>query len=104
MADEKFCQGCHQKHRCQDVYEHLSHVRGTGVVLKVILAFLLPIVVFIGSLAAFEEILAKVIQSKELKTAISMVLALAVSGSFVFITNVIKRGIVKNKQSQHYHI
>lgn len=97
MADEKFCQGCHQKHRCQEVYEHLSHVRGTGVVFKVIFAFLLPIVVFIGSLAVFEEILAGVIQSKELQTVIGLILALIVSSAFVFITRFINRCPVKNK-------
>ncbi len=97
MADEKFCQGCHQKHRCQEVYEQLSHVRGTGVAFKVIFAFLLPIVVFIISLAAFEEILARVIESKELQTVIGLILALIVSGAFVFITRFINRGLVKNK-------
>ena len=97
MAEEKFCQGCHQKHRCQEVYEHLSKVEGPSVVLKVILAFLLPILVFIGSLAAFEEILAKVIHSKELQTVIGSVLALVVSSAFVFIIRVINREFVKNK-------
>jgi len=97
MAEEKFCQGCHQKHRCQEVYEHLSTMEGSPVVLKVILAFLLPIVVFIGSLAAFEEILAKVIHSKELQTVIGLLLALVVSSAFVFIIRVINREFVKNK-------
>ena len=97
MAEEKFCQGCHQKHRCQEVYEHLSKVEGPSVVLKVILAFLLPILVFIGSLAAFEEILTKVIHSKELQTVIGSVLALVVSSAFVYIIRVINREFVKNK-------
>lgn len=97
MAEEKFCQGCHQKHRCQEVYEHLSKMGGPSVVFKVILAFLLPILVFIGSLAAFEEILARVIHSKELQTVIGLLLALVVSSAFVFITRVINREFVKNK-------
>jgi len=97
MAEEKFCQGCHHKHRCQEVYEHLSHIQGAGVVFKVILAFFLPIVVFIGCLAVFEEILAKVIQSEELQTIAGLLLALVVSSAFVFITRVITREFVKNK-------
>lgn len=97
MAEEKFCQGCHQKHRCQEVYEHLSKIEGTPVVFKAVVAFLLPIVVFIGCLAAFEKILAKVIQSKELQTVIGLLLALVVSSAFVFITRVINRELVKNK-------
>lgn len=97
MADEKFCQGCHQKHRCQEVYEHLSKIGGPSVVFKVIFAFLLPIVVFIVSLAAFDEILAGVIQSKELQTIIGLLLALVISSGFVFITRLINRGLFKNK-------
>jgi len=97
MAEEKFCQGCHQKHRCQEVYEHLSKMECPSVVPKVVVAFLLPILVFIGSLAAFEEILAKVIQSKELQTVIGLLLALVVSIAFVFITKVINREFVKNE-------
>ena len=97
MAEEKFCRGCHQKHRCQEVYEHLSHIQGAGVVLKVILAFLLPIVVFIVSLAAFEGFLSKVVRSKELQTIAGLLLSLVVSSAFVFITRVINREFVKNK-------
>jgi hypothetical protein len=97
MADEKICQGCHQKHRCQEVYKHLSQIETPGIVFKVILAFLLPIAVFIGSLAAFEEILVKVIYSKNLQTLISFILALVVSSAFVFMTRLINRGPAKNK-------
>jgi hypothetical protein len=97
MADEKFCQGCHQKHRCQEVYEHLSTMGSPSVVLKFVVAFLLPILVFIGSLAALRSILSKVINSKELQTVVGFLLALAVSSAFVFITRVINREFVKNK-------
>ena len=68
-----------------------------SVVLKVVVAFLMPMVVFIGSLAAFEEILAKFIHSKELQTVIGLLLALVVSSAFVLITRVINREFVKNK-------
>jgi len=97
MAEEKFCQGCHQKHRCQEVYEHLSKIEGTPVVFKAVVAFLLPIVVFIVSLAAFEGFLSKVVRSKELQTIAGLLLSLVVSSAFVFITRVINRELVKNK-------
>ena len=97
MAEEKFCQGCKQSHRCQEVYEHLSNMGGPSVAFKVILAFLVPIVVFVGSLAIFEEILAGAIESKDLQTVTGFVLALVVSSCFVFITRMINKGLVKNK-------
>lgn len=89
MAEEKFCQGCKQSHRCQEVYEHLSHIQGAGVVFKVILAFLLPIVVFIGCLSVFEVILAEVTTSKGVQTVISFLLALMASVICILITKAI---------------
>jgi len=100
MVEEKFCQGCTQKSRCQEVYEHLSHIQRAGVVFKVILAFLLPIVVFIGSLAAFEEIFAGVIQSKELQTVIGLLLAFAATSSFTLISREINHCCENSKQEK----
>ena len=97
MAEEKFCQGCKQSHRCQDVYEQISQMGGPSVAFKVILAFLVPIVVFVGSLAVFEEILAGAIESKDLQMVTGFVLALVVSIGFVFIRRSINKGLVKNK-------
>lgn len=97
MAEEKFCQGCHQKHRCQEVYEHLSKIEGTPVVFKVVVAFLLPIVVFIGCLAAFEGILAEVTNSKGVQTVVGFLLALMVSSICIFIVKAINRGLIQHK-------
>ena len=97
MAEEKFCQGCHQKHRCQEVYEHLSQIEGPGVAFKVVIAFLLPIVVFIGCLATFEGILAEVTNSKGVQTVVGFLLALMVSGICILIIKVINKGLIKNK-------
>ena len=97
MAEEKFCQGCHQKHRCQEVYEHLSKIEGTPVVFKAVAAFLLPIVVFIVCLAGFDKILAKVTTIKELQTVVGFLLALMVSGICILIVKAINRGLIKHK-------
>ncbi|MHC4640687.1 MAG: hypothetical protein ACYS32_03515 [Planctomycetota bacterium] len=97
MAEEKFCQGCNQSHRCQEVYEHLSQIKGPGVAFKVVIAFLLPILVFIGCLAAFEVILAEVTNSKGVQTAVGFFLALMVSGICILIVKAINRGLIKHK-------
>lgn len=97
MADEKFCQGCHQKHNCQEVYEHLSKMEGHSIVLKVVVAFLLPILVFISSVAMFEGLFSKIIQSEKLQTIAGLLLALVVSTAFVLIAKLINRNSVKNK-------
>lgn len=75
MVQQKFCQECNQAHKCQEVYEQLGKAEGRSVVLKVVLAFLLPVLIFIGLLAGFERLLAGWIDAKELRTAVSFLLA-----------------------------
>ncbi len=98
MVDQKTCtcgsprdslrraKGCGHEHNCQSIYRKLAGLRGTSVVLKVSLAFLLPILVFIISLAAFERTLGKMIIVKMpygsaiwLQTILGFVFALSVT-------------------------
>jgi Fe2+ transport system protein B len=89
MVEEKFCQGCTQKSRCQEVYEHISKIQGPSVVFRVFIAFLLPMLVFIGCLSAFERILAEVTNSKGAQTVIGFLLALTASFICILITKAI---------------
>jgi len=58
------------------VYEQLGNIRSPSVAVKVVLAFLLPLVVFIVSLAVFEKILAGSFDSGQSRTAAAFLLAL----------------------------
>jgi len=73
------CRSCPEKHKCQEIYEELGKAKGPSVALKVVAAFLVPLVVFIVSLAIFERISAKMVNAKALQTAISCLLALSVT-------------------------
>jgi len=100
MAQQKFCQECNQRPNCREVYRQLGDSKSPSVVIKAIVAFLLPILVFIVSLAAFEAILAKVtspISTKELRTGVSFVLALSVTFALILIIKAINRQPGKNK-------
>jgi hypothetical protein len=57
MAQKDFCQICGRRHSCLDVYRRLGSSEGPSVTLKVTFAFLIPVLVFIVSLAAFEWML-----------------------------------------------
>ena len=85
MAEQKFCQECSQKHECQEVYQQLGDIKGSSVVFKVIVAFLLPVVVFIGSLAAFGKVLAKAVDSKDLQTIVSFFVSVLIT--FIFVVS-----------------
>jgi len=93
MAKQEFCEDCKQKLDCQRIYEQLGDVEGPSVVIKVIVAFLLPLVVFIISLAAFQEIFAKAISSQRLQTALSLLLAFLVTFVCILIVRVVNRRI-----------
>ncbi len=79
MFEEKFCEECGQRHSCREVYRQLGNSKSPSVVFKVVFAFLVPLVVFIAALAAFEKILAGTISGKELRTVLSFMLALGVT-------------------------
>ena len=93
MAEQNICEDCEQKHDCQRIYEQLGDVEGPSVVIKVIVAFLLPLVVFIVSLAVFQEIFAKAISSQHLQVAFSFLLALVVTFVCILIVRVIRKRI-----------
>jgi len=86
MAEQDFCHTCNQKHDCQKVYEHLGNIEGSSLVVKVLLAFLLPLVVFIVSLAIFERILAGAVNSGAARTVVSFLLALLATFVCILIT------------------
>ncbi len=91
MAEQNICEDCEQKHDCQRIYEQLGDVEGPSVVIKVIVAFLLPLVVFIVSLAAFQEIFVRAISNQHLQTAMILLLALLVTFVCILIVRMINR-------------
>jgi hypothetical protein len=56
MAEDKFCSNCAQSQNCSAIYEHLGKSSQPSVVYKALVAFLLPIGVFIIALAVFERL------------------------------------------------
>lgn len=93
MAEQEFCEDCKQKHDCRRIYEQLGEVEGPSVAVKVIVAFLLPLVVFIVSLAAFQEILSEAISSQRVQTVFSFLLALVVTFICILIIRVVNKRV-----------
>ncbi len=75
----------------------MGKAQGPSVVLKAVVAFLLPILIFIASLAAFEGILARTIDIKELRIALDFLSALSVTLAVILIIKVINIGLNRNK-------
>jgi hypothetical protein len=97
MVEQEHCRDCNERHACRDVFEKLGRAAGPSVVLKVVLAFLLPLVIFIVSLAVFEWVLAGMIEAEAVQTGVSVLLALAVTFLAILIIKVINRRLSKNR-------
>ena len=97
MFQQKFCQECNQNRNCKEVYQQLGNTKNPLVVFKVVIAFLVPLVVFIAALAIFKAILAGIINSKEAQTAISFLLALSMTFAVVLVIKAINKKLSKNK-------
>jgi uncharacterized membrane protein len=68
-----------------------------SVTLKVILAFLLPLIVFIVSLAVSDIVFTRAIKAEGLQMALSLLLALLVTFVCVFIIKVLNKQPGLNK-------
>ncbi len=110
MTQEDFCRSCSQADKCQDVYRKLGKAEGPSVAWGVVVAFLLPLVVFIAVLAVFKGILADagigvsqeaqnggLMNAEGVQTAISFLLALAVTFIFILIIKKVTSSTVKDK-------
>lgn len=94
MSQKDFCQDCHLKHDCQEVYRHLGCSECPPVFFKTIVAFLLPIAIFTVSLAVFEKIVSGrdfLHFSQKLQTAIGFFIALLITVVFMLVFKLISK-------------
>lgn len=91
MVSQRFCQDCIQKHDCRSVYEKMGNASGPSVVHKAILAFLLPLIVFIVSLTVSERVLTSAINAEQVQMALSLLLALLATFICILITRAINK-------------
>jgi hypothetical protein len=104
MNQQEICQDCHQRHDCQEIYRRLGSAEGPSIAFKVIVVFLLPMVIFVASLAFFEffftDILGTTLKSslsggsvsiQRLQTLLGFFLALFVTFICMFIIKTLNR-------------
>jgi phosphotransferase system glucose/maltose/N-acetylglucosamine-specific IIC component len=96
MVNEKKCEGCQEAHTCKDAYHRIGQSKGSSVVFKVLIAFVVPILVFIASLIVFEPVLARFINSQRLLTIANFLFALSVTFVIMLVIKFVNK-IVKHK-------
>jgi hypothetical protein len=100
MDQQDFCESCDQKHDCRKVYQQLGKKECPSVTFKVVTAFLIPILVFIASLVIFECILAKAIDSKELRITLNFLSAVVVTLVVALITRAINKSGNRSRETE----
>ncbi|RKY14005.1 MAG: hypothetical protein DRP52_01240 [Planctomycetota bacterium] len=98
MKTDNTCSQCGHKDGCRLSYEKLGKARGSNVAAKAIVAFLIPIGVFIGILAASEQLLQDQLEGRGL-TLVSFFSAACVSLLAVFVIRAI-RGPAKKEHGE----
>jgi hypothetical protein len=96
MGQSESCKGCSQAHACGKVYEHLGNADGPCVAWKVVVAFLLPMAIFIGALGVCGGLLDGVVASGY-ETPLAAVLAAAITTAFVLVASAIARRPRRNE-------
>lgn len=79
------CDSCGQKDHCQEVYRKLGSSKSPPVTLKIIQAFLLPLVLFIIVLAVAEKLLAERIANPLGKNVLALAAAAVVISLYLLI-------------------
>ena len=97
MSQDNLCKNCDKADTCRQVYENIGKSKGPSIALKVIIAFLLPIIVFITVLAIFEKLLQNLIPVNQLRTVLSLLAAVAVTFTVIAIIKFINRQLSKNR-------
>ena len=97
MDNEDSCDSCVQKDRCQEVYRRLGKTEGPCVTYKVLGVFLAPLVVFIVSLAVFQEITGRTPRAEQLSTGVSVAGALCATFLCILTVRAIGNRRTENK-------
>ncbi|MCE5339810.1 MAG: SoxR reducing system RseC family protein [Planctomycetaceae bacterium] len=88
--DQQQCQSCGMKDHCQEVYKKLGKSDAPNVLTKVILAFLVPLILFIFSIVVGERLLIEKLKNAKAVNIIAFALAIAIVLLYVFTLKLLK--------------
>jgi hypothetical protein len=90
MVQSESCEGCSHAHECQKIYAQLGCAGGPSIAWTVVLAFLLPLVVFIGTLAGFGKLMEGVVSARY-QMPLAATMALAATAGVMLVVRVLTR-------------
>lgn len=100
MKTDSYCSQCGHKETCKEVYGKLGRYEGSSVFLDVLIAFILPIAVFIGGLAACQWLL-RDLQDERLLNLAGVGIGLCMSLAFVLVIKGLRNRFAKKHCDTH---
>ena len=95
MMGMKVCENCGYRHShkncCMDIYQRLGQTKGPSVISRVLLAFVLPLLVFIASLVLAGYILTIFLNESRMSALYAFLIAIALTVIFVKLIRVFTR-------------
>ncbi len=88
---DKHCDGCEQKDRCREVYAKLGQSTGPNVAFKAVLAFVVPIGVFVVVAALVQFLLKNKIENARLMVLIQLAVGFIAAGIVVWVIRQLSR-------------
>ncbi len=90
MTQAKWCEGCSQAHDCKGIYQQLGDPKGPSVAGKAVVAFALPLGLFVAALGVFGRLLQHVV-ARPYQTLCACALALgATAGIMLIVSHITK--------------
>ncbi len=84
------CDGCRQADTCKEVYRRLGGLQGPSITREVLIAFLLPLVVFVTALGGFGPLVGYLVPAPY-GTPLALVLAMAVAAAVLLLARALVR-------------
>jgi len=103
MVQAKSCDGCSHAHDCQKIYEQLGRSGGPSIAGKVFIAFALPIIVFIATLAGYGHLLRDHLRAAYQTPAAFALAAVSTVGLMLLVSLAVKRSHKKTLASGMPH-
>lgn len=86
---DKRCEKCANSHDCKAVYENMTKSKGNSVTARVTIAFLLPLSIFVASMAFFDGVLKQNFNLGALKDVINLLISAVIAFIFAMTTKAI---------------
>ena len=83
--EQEQCGQCSHKNNCQNIYQRFSNAKGHSVLLRTVLALLLPLIIFIVTAAVCEKLLTNLTDNRLLAVLLSILSGIIAAFIYVAI-------------------